>query len=412
MLTVEEYNIKESAAVAALPNRVVEMVSPVMFSSEGYPTRLRSDSELWKYLDVMHETRFERDFATLFGGGITEQEFALLRRVAQLACEFSNASFGRNLTTRGSLLRALNVYRHINDIFGGSPARVCEIGPGSGYLGCLFIQNGWSYAASDITQAFYLMQNHLWNFASGGRIKELVTDAEWDGTLLPKQPVHIPWWEFYRLLDKGTPAADVVTCNHALAEMHPNSMAFVLRVAHEMLRGKGLKAFVFEGWGFEKFVPRSTITKEFYRSGFRLVHNDDQITVFAPRDTDCALPSVNLPRFTFLHRPASGRVGDAVRHATRPGKFARNISAFKAVIGSLDFLSGLKRFSSSLAFWPPQVSLPMNTVSERVLSARQRRSTERLTGIEPVNEFYATLLKSRDFRTPDERFLDSIGRSY
>src|SRR5438552_10520679 len=130
MLTVEEYNRKESAAATALPNRVVEMVSPIMFASEGYPMRVRSESELWKYLDVMHETRFERDFATLFGGGLTAQEFALLRRVAQLACEFSKASFRQNLTTRGSLLRALNIYRYINDIFGGSPARVCEIGPG------------------------------------------------------------------------------------------------------------------------------------------------------------------------------------------------------------------------------------------------------------------------------------------
>ena len=124
MLTVEEYNRKESAAVDALPNRVVEMVSPVMFSSEGYPTRVRNDSELWKYLDVMHETRFERDFATLFGGGMTEQEFALLQRAARLSCEFSNECFKRNSATRGSLLRALNVYRHINDIFNGSPARV------------------------------------------------------------------------------------------------------------------------------------------------------------------------------------------------------------------------------------------------------------------------------------------------
>src|SRR6266487_6276094 len=98
MLTVEEYNRKESAAVDALPNRVVEMVSPVMFSSEGYPTRIRNDSELWKYLDVMHETRFERDFATLHGGGITEKDFSLLRRVAQLAHAFSQESFGRNLT--------------------------------------------------------------------------------------------------------------------------------------------------------------------------------------------------------------------------------------------------------------------------------------------------------------------------
>ena len=95
MLTVKEYEARENEAVAALPNRIVEMVNPVVFASEGYPTRVRNDSELWKYLDVMHETRFERDFATLFGGGMTEQEFALLQRAARLSCEFSNDWFSR-----------------------------------------------------------------------------------------------------------------------------------------------------------------------------------------------------------------------------------------------------------------------------------------------------------------------------
>src|SRR5882724_6779751 len=267
MLTVEQYDARERAAVTTLPNRVVEMVNPVVFAAEGYPTRLHSDSELWKYLDVMHETRFERDFATLFGGGLTEAEFGWLQSVARLAHGFSQKCFERNLTTRGSLLRALNVYRHIKDIFGGSPGRVFELGPGSGYLGCLFLLNNWSYAASDITQAFYIFQNRLWNYASGERVKDLATDAAWDGTLAPGEPVHIPWWEFFSLPERGVPSVDVVTCNHALAEMHPNSLAYALRVAHEMLRGDGMKTFVFEGWGFEKFVPRSMITERFYRFG-------------------------------------------------------------------------------------------------------------------------------------------------
>ena len=412
MLTVEEYNQKESAAVAAFPNRVVEMVNPVVFAAEGYPARVRSDSELWKYLDVMHETRFERDFANLHGGAITEKQFDQLRQVARTAHEFSRASFGLNLTTRGSLLRALNIFQHIADIFDGSPARVFELGPGSGYLGCLFILNGWSYAASDIAQAFYLFQNRLWNHASGGKLKDLASDADWDGKTSPGEPVHVPWWEFYKLFEKQMPEVDVVTCNHALAEMHPNSMAFALRVAREMLRGKGLKAFVFEGWGFERFVPRSTITKEFHRCGFNLVHNDDQITVFAPRESDCASPFARLPRLGSFQEARAGQSGETPPHFSRPGKFARSVTAVKEVLGSQDFLSGVKRLSTSYLFWPPQVSLPMNTASERVLSGRRRRSTEPSVGLAQVNAFYEKLLNSTDFRAADERFLELIGRSY
>ena len=35
-----------------------------------------------------------------------------------------------------------------------------EIGPGSGYLGALIMQQGWKYYSTEVTQAFYLYQNH------------------------------------------------------------------------------------------------------------------------------------------------------------------------------------------------------------------------------------------------------------
>src|SRR6266566_3477854 len=411
MLTVKEYEARENEAAAALPDRIVEMVNPVVFASEGYPTRVRNDSELWKYLDVMHETRFERDFATLFGGGMTEREFALLQRAARLSCDFSNECFKRNLATRGSLLRALNVYRHIRDIFNGAPARVFEIGPGSGYLRCLFILDGWSYGGSDITQAFYLFQNRLWNYASRGGLKDLADDPNWAGEFSPDHPVHIPWWEFFRLLDRGIPCVDVVTCNHALAEMHPHSLAFALRIAHEMLRGEGVKAFVFEGWGFEKFVPRSTITKLFYRSGYCLIHNDSKITVFAPRDSACASPSALWPRIAHRRKPASGKKPDGVIQERRTWELLGTYSDLKAMAGSLVFLSGVRQFMRSLSYWPARVSLPRNTISQRILKGREQRRKERLIGLEQVNRFYAELLKTPDLLTPDERFLGFIDTS-
>jgi SAM-dependent methyltransferase len=411
MLTVRDYESRENAAVSELPNRVVEMVSPVTFASEGYPTRVRSESELWKYLDVMHETRFERDFVSLFQGGLTEREFALLRRAAQLAHDFSQEFFGRNLTARGSLLRALNIYRHIADIFGGTPARVFEIGPGSGYLGCLFILNGWSYAATDITQAFYLLQNHLWNRASDGRLKDLVADTDWDGKRLPGQPVHFPWWEFFRLPDKEIPAVDVVTCNHALAEMHPNSMAFALRIAREMLRGGGVKAFVLEGWGYEKFVPRSAITREFYRSGFGLVYNDGRIAVFVPQDADFASAATRLPRCAWLFGAGSSDVTAAADRANRRQPLLTALADLKETMGSLFFLSGLKQLALTFRFWPPRVASRSNEISRRFFEGREQRGTERLVGIGQVNEFYAALLKTNDLLTADERFLAFIGKT-
>jgi len=411
MLTVEQYDTRERAAMTALPNRVVEMVNPVVFAAEGYPTRLRSDSELWKYLDVMHETRFERDFATLFGGGLTESEFGWLQSVARIAHGMSQKHFGRNLTARGSLLRAVNVFRHINNIVGGSPARVFELGPGSGYLGCLFVLNNWSYAASDITQAFYLAQNFLWDHASGGRLRDLAEDPAWDGTLAPGQPVHIPWWEFFTLPERGLPSVDVVTCNHALAEMHPHSMAFALRVAHRMLSGQGLKAFIFEGWGFEKFVPRSMITERFYRFGYRLVHNDNEITVFAPHETAGATPSARSLRLAHAWK-YRGR-GNSAEVAARDSKWSAlgAFSDLKSTVGSLEFLSGMKRFYQSFWFWPPRVASRRNPISAAILQGRKRRQGERRVGLEAVDRFYAELLNTADLLTADERFLRFIDTS-
>jgi hypothetical protein len=411
MLTVEQYDAREKAAMTALPNRVVEMVNPVVFAAEGYPTRLRSDSELWKYLDVMHETRFERDFATLFGGGLTEAEFGWLQSVARLAHGFSQKCFGRSLTARGSLLRALNVYRHINNIFGGAPVRVFELGPGSGYLGCLFVLNNWSYAASDITQAFYLTQNRLWDYASEGRLRDLAVDPAWDGTLAPGQPVHVPWWEFFNLRERGVPSVDVVTCNHALAEMHPHSMAFALRIAHEMLRGDGMKIFIFEGWGFEKFVPRSMITERFYRFGYRLVHNDSQITVFAPNQAVGATPSALWLRLAsaWKFRRQGNHTGTAP--ATSEWSPLGTLSDIKSTVGSLEFLSGMKRFYQSFWFWPSRVSSQRNPISAAILQGRKRRKGERRVGLDQVNQFYTELLKTSDLLTADERFLGFIDRA-
>ncbi len=84
---------------------------------------------------------------------------------------------------------------------------------------------------------------------------------------------------------------DVVTCNHALAEMHAFALAFVLGAARVMLEPHGL--FAFEGWGYERFRSRAAIQGEFARFGFRLIQDAPHLTVFAlsPR----AVPQAKQP---------------------------------------------------------------------------------------------------------------------
>ena len=57
-LSAQEYDAREAMACQALPNRVVEAFRPVTFGSFGYPVHVDDNEELWKYVDVMQENRF------------------------------------------------------------------------------------------------------------------------------------------------------------------------------------------------------------------------------------------------------------------------------------------------------------------------------------------------------------------
>ena len=55
---VENYNQAERAGRATVSNRVIEAFSLEVFETLGYPCRIDSESELWRYHDVMQEGRF------------------------------------------------------------------------------------------------------------------------------------------------------------------------------------------------------------------------------------------------------------------------------------------------------------------------------------------------------------------
>ncbi|NBR37673.1 MAG: hypothetical protein EBT80_10100, partial [Chitinophagales bacterium] len=62
---VASYDSAERRALAHLPNRAIQAFGAVTFASVGYPFRVHDQRELWRYIDVMHEGRFERNLALL-----------------------------------------------------------------------------------------------------------------------------------------------------------------------------------------------------------------------------------------------------------------------------------------------------------------------------------------------------------
>lgn len=382
-LLVTEYDLAEQEAISELPNRIVEAYEPVIFHKLGYPSRVRYESELFKYIDVMHELRFEEVFADILGG-LTENEFELLQRLTELVCRFSESRFGRKALARSSVLLSLNVLRHIRYLFGEARPRVFEIGPGSGYLGAMLMLEGYPYAATDVSQVFYLYQNHFWNFVSDGKVLELVRDNISHESLAEPPPggvVHVPWWEFVRLRPESVPQFDVVTCNHTLCEMHPDSLGFAVMIAQASLHAKeSLKAFLFEGWGYDGRYLHASVTRRFYRSGFALVHNDSQITVFAPNGTEGTVECLSLPK-----------------RSTRQFRRLRNV--LRRLAGAAPLTGG-----DSYSYAPCHYVSPRNPLSQAILWGRQSEQGVRTVKIDQVNRFYTDLLGSEDHLGPDEHF--------
>src|SRR5689334_19318471 len=79
-LSPEHYDRAEQAGLANLPSRVIECFRPTTFAEVGYPTRIRSLAELWKYTECIHDgiglTRRMDEYAVsdLLAGGFKEQE--------------------------------------------------------------------------------------------------------------------------------------------------------------------------------------------------------------------------------------------------------------------------------------------------------------------------------------------------
>lgn len=237
------YDEAERAAMKHLSNRMIEAARAVAFNHVGYPTRVSAVEELWRYADVMQENRLRGTFDAI--GGLTDHEFELVEHVTKRVAGLTGELCGRQVVPGASLIRAIPVYRAIKQIFpnGGS---VFELGPGSGYVGALAVADGYRYGSTDIAQAFFLWQQHLLHALRPGAADN-----------------QIPWWQW--MLLTSPPAYDIFTANHALNEMHAHALIHAVRVAKEMLAGKGV--FLVENFGSTVLRPTELTRSVFQAIG-------------------------------------------------------------------------------------------------------------------------------------------------
>jgi hypothetical protein len=218
---IERYAAAERAGRARIPNHAIEAFGLELWNEMGYPYRIESMDELWRYHDSMHDGRFERNLELI--GAATTADVTLCERAACIIYEFSGSRFRFASPGKDALSRALYQYHLLSTHLAATPRpwTVLEAGPGSGYLGLLLGLDGHRYLAVEAAQAFFVYQSELWRHAFG---------ADYDDGLRGTSDTrvrHVPWWSFN---EEGLvlQPLNAITANHALAEMHPLAVQRVM----------------------------------------------------------------------------------------------------------------------------------------------------------------------------------------
>ena len=98
---VKKYNQAERAGRATVSNRAIESLSLELWNTLGYPFKVDSESELWRYHDAMQDGRFDENLQLI--SKYTDHEFDLITETAKQILGFSV----RHLPIRNSGRHAL-----------------------------------------------------------------------------------------------------------------------------------------------------------------------------------------------------------------------------------------------------------------------------------------------------------------
>ena len=293
---VDKYNQAEQAGRATVSNRAIEAFSLELWNTLGFPFKVDSESELWRYHDSMQDGRFKKNLRLI--GSFSEQEFDLVIKTAKQILSFSE----RELTIRNSgkhaLTRSLYQYQLLmkNRPHDG-PLRILEIGPGSGYLGLLLANDGHHYFAMDAAQALYLYQKKLWS--------DIYRADYFDYSESTSRPdnakvTHIPWWRFANL-SIPIPDVDIVTINHALCEMHPTAVKTIFARLYAAWGNNEKKLVLAESFGYDYFNRKETMLKDIRTASFAIFRGGNQIGIFRPNKASAKaqqIESSKTPTFT------------------------------------------------------------------------------------------------------------------
>jgi SAM-dependent methyltransferase len=266
---VAAYDLAEREALTRLPNRAIQAFGAVTFASVGYPFRVHDQRELWRYIDVMHEGRFESNLQLL--KSVTDEEVRLAAWLADGTFDYGSTVFHRPFTGRHCITRTLLQLRGIERAGKEcSGKRVLELGPGSGFLSLLMAKSGYAVDTVEVAQAFALHQSLFFHhfLPNTSHVLHLTDNRPPESSPREGWIHQVPWWTYAN--DSDLPYAnDIITANHALAEFHPESLDFLLRRygKHHFDRYGRSPVIVAETLG-ARARPYEKVLQQFHRHGW------------------------------------------------------------------------------------------------------------------------------------------------
>ncbi|MEI8024697.1 MAG: hypothetical protein WCH63_10980, partial [Actinomycetota bacterium] len=288
---VEKYNQAERAGRATVSNRAIESFSLELWNTLGYPFKVDSESELWRYHDAMQDGRFDENLLLI--GKYTDHEFDLITKTAKQILGFSERHLPIRNTGKNALTRSLYQYQLLMKYRPhDGQLRILEIGPGSGYLGLLLANDEHQYFAMDAAQAFYLYQKKLWSDIYGA---DYFDYSESSSRLDTAKVTHIPWWQFANL-SIPIPDVDVVTINHALTEMHPQAVKTIFARLYSAWGDNDKKLVLAESWGYDYFKRKEAMLADIRSENFAVHRITNRVTIFRPNKSSATAQLIESSR--------------------------------------------------------------------------------------------------------------------
>ena len=217
----------------------------------------------------MHAYSFEKHYNNLCNG-ITQDEFDLLKKTTKDIYDMTSENYDEKFLVKAPMIASICEKRIIEAALGYTEdKRVFEIGGGSGTLGCLLLEDNFNYSSTDVTQAFYLIQNRLFDYIKAGKINEMVIEELNNNS----DCIHIPYWKLWEIRENPFDI-DIAVSNHALLEMNSNSIRFYLNFCNNAMKKNKEGLFVFQGGGWRIDNNLIDLIELFDEYGFYLKYFD------------------------------------------------------------------------------------------------------------------------------------------